>query len=221
MDAAAGRNNANAARPEGDSRAARCGKEHSEITASRASTPRDAAGEGREEEGGAGRPAGQRGVAGGASVDIFANLARRAGSSGRRGAAQQRWPHLRTPQARRETRKQRDVATARSQRRAQQRTATPRATDVKKTRPAGQQGVAGGESRDRLANLAGGAGNFGRRGAAQRRGPHLCTPQDRSKTCEQRNVASRTAQSQRSAHQHTVTPRETDELGTPRRSATA
>ena len=50
-------------------------------------------------------------------------------------------------------------------------------------------------------------GIFGRRGAAQRRGTHLCKPPVRSKTREQRDVACKPARSQRRAQQRPATPR--------------
>ena len=69
--------------------------------------------------------------------------------------------------------------------------------------PAGQRGVARGESG---VNWARGAGIFGRRGAAQQRGPHLSKPSVRSEALAQRNVAWLTARSHRRTQQRCVTP---------------
>ena len=108
-------------------------------------------------------------------------------------------------QDRSETRVRRDVArrTARLQRRAQQHTATPRATDAKKTwgeidRP-GSAALPAENLEDSLQightmrdaspteSMEHGfptwpryAGSFGRRGAARQRGPHQVTLQDTS-----------------------------------------
>ena len=60
-----------AAGPERDARATLCGMVHKEITTSRATAPRDDAGDGYKEDAGQERPAGQRGVAGGASCQSF------------------------------------------------------------------------------------------------------------------------------------------------------
>ena len=102
-------------------------------------------GDGRKEDVGRDRPAGQRRVAGGESGEQFANWARGAGVLGRRGAAQQRGPHLCKPPVWREMSEQRDVAchTARSQRGAQQRPVTSRETDAKQTW--GEIGPPGGD----------------------------------------------------------------------------
>ena len=104
--------------------------------------------------------------------------------------------------AHRQNRKQDKIATlcgkrtAISQRRAQQRPATPRVTDAKKK----AQGEGGRPGNDALPAktrgnhvrcLARAVGSCGRRGAAQQRGPHLCAPQDRSEKREQRYVATR------------------------------
>ena len=62
--------------------------------------------------------------------------------------------------------------------------------------------------------MARGAGSFGSRGAARQRGPHLCTAQDWSETHEQRDVAKRTARSQRRVQQRTAGPRATDAMKT-------
>ena len=66
-------------------------------------------------------------------------------------------------------------------------------------RPAGQ-----------FANSSRGACSFGSRGAAQQHGPHPCTEQDKIEQHEQRDVAMRTARSQRRAQTRAVSPRATD-----------
>ena len=64
-----------------------------------------------------------------------------------------------------------------------------RKEDVGREQPAGQRCVAGRESGGRFENWARAADIFGRGGAAQQRGPHLCNPPVRSERREQRDVA--------------------------------
>ena len=156
------------------------------------------------------RSAGQGGVDGdGSGERLCCESIKQRGNFGRLGAAQQRGSHSCTPQERSETLKQRNVArrTTRSQRRVQLRPVTPRVMDASKDfgpeRPAGQRGVAGGESGKRFANRARDAGSFGRPSAAQQRGPHRGTAQDQSETRLQRDVARCAARSQsRALQQH-------------------
>ena len=133
----------------------------------------------------------------------FVKLAPGAGSFERRCAEQRCGPHLCTPPKPEQDARATlcDKRTAISQRRAQQRPATPRVTDAKKK----AQGEGGRPGNDALPAetrgnhvrcLARAVGSCGRRGAAQQRGPHLCAPQDRSEKREQRYVAWRTAISQ-------------------------
>ena len=157
-------------RLERDARATRCGKARGDITASCAATRRDAAGGGREEHVGRGNRPGSEA------------LPAENREKGLRcwPAAWQLWtlrrgevcgPRHCTLQDQRKAHAQRDVAkrTARSQRRAQQRTARPRATDASKTwgRAAGSEALPAENSGQQFAQLARGASNFGRSGAAQ------------------------------------------------------
>ena len=98
-------------------------------------------------------------------------------------------------------------------RRARQRRETLRATDAKK-----RWGEGGGpgnvalpaENGEVFANQPNNAGNSGRRGTAQQRGPRVCTPRDRSETREQREVARNTAKSHCRAQHRPAPPRSTD-----------
>ena len=120
------------ARQERATRASWCGEARAKITESRASTRREAAGDGRAEDvGREGRPGSEALPA--ENQENGLRLRRSAGSFGSCGAAQQRGPHPCTAHDKSEQREQRDVARrmARSQSRAQQRAVRPRATDAK------------------------------------------------------------------------------------------
>ena len=121
------------------------------ITTWRATTPRDVAGDGRKTNVGRDRPAGRRPVA----SEKWEENGFRVGHAS--------W-------ASSDAAAQRNNAAASVQAAA---AGDARKEDAGRERPAGQRGVAGGESGERFADWARGAGVFGRRGAAQQRGPHL------------------------------------------------
>ena len=142
---------AHAAGPEQDAQATQCGMARGEITSSRATPPHGAADDGRKEDVGRERPAGLRRFPAENQVNNLKHKARVVCIFGRRGAAQQRGPHLCKQPDRNETCAQIGVAlrAARSQHSAQQRPVKSHKTDAKQTwgreRPAGQRGLAGGD----------------------------------------------------------------------------
>ena len=143
---------------ERDERATRCGVPHGAITTWRATTPRDVAGDGRKTNVGRDRPAGRRPVASKKSEENGLRVGHASWASSDAAA-------------------QRNNAAASVQAAA---AGDARKEDAGRERPAGQRGVAGGESGERFADWARGAGVFGRRGAAQQRGPHLRNNKRRS-----------------------------------------
>ena len=162
---------------------------------------------------GAARTASQRGVAGEKSGERLAKSAHGAGSFG--SAAQQRGPHPYAAHDGSETHEQRYVArhTARSQRRPEQHAARPRAADAKKT----WGRVAGRAARRCQRRIGRTVSEFGtrrgqlwkpRRGATARAAS--CTAQEQSEQHEPREVARRTATSQRRAQESAARRRARD-----------